>query len=269
MPKYINTEIVSDELKCRTYGFASPAGASGTYYVAGFYRAPSAHVAADQAGPTQTHGSANSSYAAFAFVVAGGAGVVAAGVGNQVGLRVTGTSITDKGVRTGSDTEVLTDDITGLALNDYLQTTKKWIGQITFELYVVGGAPATYSLNFNYGTAKFENICNKNFFVKGIDIAGRAGANDSGFNIELLHHKLTGWTYDAAAFVPGTTVLASMNSDHVTEKNLVTSEDFGYKRDNLGQFVASGNGEGILFRITTGANKAVEAMDLHLGYISF
>jgi hypothetical protein len=246
----------------KSYSFTSQGIGSGTYYKGGWYAAPAADANLTQAGTTQTFRSANQLAWAKAFIVAGGAGTVDTG---QVGLRVTGTSIDDNGNRTAADNEVLTDDITGLSLNDYLQTTKKWSGQITFELYVVSGAPTAYSLDFNYGLVHVENYCNQDFTVGGFEIVGQAAANDSSFDIELIHHTDQNWTYSAAAFTPGpSTPLAQLSTDIDPEDQLVNGADFVWKRDNINQLVDGTGGDGIMFRITTGANNSIQTMDMHV-----
>jgi hypothetical protein len=264
MTQKVKNAIWDPQTYSKSYSFSSPVGTTGKFYSAGYYDAPAAHKAATQAAATQTYGGANHTHAAHAFIVAGGAGNVAVGAGNQVGLKVSGTSINDQGVRAGGDEEVLTTDITTLVADQYLETTKKWNGTITFSLYIVGGAPATYDLNFNYGLCKYDDYSNKNFVLTGFECVGLAGANDTGFNIELLHHKITGWTYDAAAFVPGNGAICDMNTDHGAEKNLAIDEPFAYKRDNLNTLVNGGTVEGFVIRVTTGANRAVQAMSAHV-----
>ena len=78
-------------------GFKSPSGGSGTFYAHGFYFSPSTSVALTQASTTQTYGSANVGYGAHAFIVAGSAGTTD---GSDLVLKISGTSITDGGVRT-------------------------------------------------------------------------------------------------------------------------------------------------------------------------
>lgn len=256
-----NSYILNGEL-VKTYPFSSPGGGSGTYYVGGYYKAPIADANLTQASTTRTYGTANIAYGAHAFIVCGAAGSVDAGV---VGIRVTGTSITDAGVRTTSDSETLSADITGVSTDQYLETAKKWIGQVTFELYTVSGSPTAYSLDFNYGLAKYEDFANNNFDVHKIEMVGRAGANDSAFNVELLHHKATGWTYSAAAFTPGSTAITSLQSVYNTEYQLANGEDFAFKVTGIDQEVAGAGSEGTMFRITTGANNSVETSSIHIG----
>jgi len=204
------------------FAFNSNGIGAGTYYTdGGFYKAPAAHKAFNQGALTQTYGTANTAYGAHAFIVCGGAGTVNTGV---VGIRVTGSSITDAGVYTASDTETLSADITGLALNQYVETSKKWVGTVTFTLYTVSGSPTTYSLNANYGYAKYEDIGNRDLTVVGVQIVGRCGATDTAADMSIIPHISTGWVYSAAAFVPGSTPLATFRTDNPTKNTLTNAE---------------------------------------------
>jgi hypothetical protein len=247
----------------KSYSFISPSGSTGTFYVAGYYDAPAADANLTQASPSTTHGAANGSYAAHAFIVAGGAGSVDTGV---IGIQVTGTSINDAGTRTAADTENIVTDITALATDQYVESSKKWIGQVTIQFYTVSGSPTTYNADFNYGFCKYDDMGNRNFTVTDFEAVGLAGANDSSFNVSLLHHKSTGWTYSAAAFVPGNGFIVDMNTDHSTEQNLVNGDSFAYKRSSLSQAIVGGDSEGVVIKIVTGANSAVQDMDAHVGF---
>lgn len=239
----------------KSYNFVSRGGASGTAYLAGFYEWAAADVTLTIGGSvTQTHGSVNASHAAHAGIVASGAG------GTDLVLTVSGTSITDQGVRTAADSQIIVADADTASTDDYFETTKKWIGQITFTLTGAAGA-----FTFNYGLSKYEDFGNHNFIVKDFEAVGLANANDTGFNVLLCPHKATGWTYAAAAFSPGLSPLASMNTDHNTEINLSAGEHFAYKRDNLSMTLNGGNGEGVLSRVITGANNSVAYMSVHIG----
>jgi len=246
----------------KSYSIKPPSG-TGSFYIAGYYEAPAADANLNQGSTTQVYGSANHSYAAHAFAVVGGAGTASGGAGAVV-LTVSGTSITDAGVRTPGDSETIIADITAVALNEYYESAKKWIGQITFTLDVGATGHTAYALDFNYGWCKYDDRINTNFILQSIECVGLAGANDSGFNIELLHHKATGWVYSAAAFSPGVTIF-DMNTDHGTEQNLVSGEYFAWKRGNLATSVAGAASEGFLVRLVVGANNAVAFMDMHIG----
>jgi hypothetical protein len=257
----IDRTALDRPLITRSYSFTSQGIGSGTFYTGGFYRAPSSSTTRTQAAQTITLGSANEAHASHAFAVFAGAGTVDTG---QVGLRVTGTSYQDDGTRTTSDSEVLTDDITTLSLNQYLETAKKWLGVVTWELFVVSGTPTTYSLTFNYGFAKYDDIDNRDFYVLGIECVGLAGASDSNFNIELLHHKTTGWTYSAGAFVPGDGAIVQMSTDMGPDDNLYNGQNFAWKHVDLSTFICGNDSEGTVIRITTGNPNTIQSMDLHM-----
>ena len=65
--------------------------------------------------------------------------------------------------------------------------------------------------------------------------------------------------------MPGGTVLANHNTDHSIEKDLANGEPINYKRVDLNQDVDGNDSEGLVVEITTGANKAIEQMDIHVG----
>jgi hypothetical protein len=237
---------------------------SGSDFIAGYYDFSATDANLTQAATSVVFGTASVSYAAHASIVAGGAGSVDTG---QVGLRVTGTSINDNGVRTTSDSETITTDITTLSLNQYLETDKKWLGQITFELFVVSGSPTTYSLDFNYGLSKYEDFGNNEFTVQHFEVVGLSGGNDSDFDVTLYHHNSSGWTYAATGFVPGGDVIVDLDTDHSTDDSISNGEYFAYKRANLAQFVDGSGSEGIVIRVSTTIGQAVEYLDAHVGVL--
>jgi hypothetical protein len=233
-------------------------------YAAGYLEFSTTDTNLDEGGTTQAFGDANVSHAAHAFVVYGGAGSVNTGV---VGLRVSGTSITDAGVRTTSDTETISSDITTTSLNEWAETDKKWLGQVTFELFTVSGAPTVFSLDFNYGLSKYEDFGNRNFTVTDIEAVGLAGANDNTFDIKLFYYNANGWTYAASGFdaITATNTIVSLAGDHSTDDQLVTRDHFAWKRAGLTQGVNGSDSEGIIVRVETSANNAVEYCNIHIG----
>ena len=242
------------------FSFASPAGSAGTYYTGGYYDAPLASTTRTNAAPAISYGTAQSPYGAHAFIVSSGAGTANVGT---VSIVVSGVSISGAGVRTAGDSETIVADITAMVVNDYYQTTKRWLGTVTYTLTPAGGA-AVYSATFNYGFAAYDSFDERLHTVKLLEVMGRAGANDAGFDIQLLHHKATGWTYSAAAFVPGTAPLCSFATDYGVDSDLVSGERFKYERE-VNTTVNGLNGvEGLLIRVITTANKAVEFMDATL-----
>ncbi|KKL59975.1 hypothetical protein LCGC14_2209950 [marine sediment metagenome] len=250
----------------QSYNFNSPQGSSGTFYIAGDYDWSTTDANLNQGSLTVTHGGATGAYASHAGLVAGGAGSASAGT---VSVVASGVSIDDDGNRNGSASETLVADITAMALNQYFETTTKWLGTVTYTLTPSAGG--TFNADFNYGHVKYEDLANTDFNVTLIECVGRAGANDTGFNLRLIYHNAADWTYAASGFVPGPTAgdaseLANMNTDYSTEKNLVNGDHFAYKRVDINQDVAGSGSEGVLVEITTSANRAVESMDCHLGY---
>jgi hypothetical protein len=237
---------------------------SGTDYIAGYYDFASNDANLTQGSPTITFGSSNTSYAAHASIIVGGAGTVDTGT---VGLRVNGTSINDAGTRIALDSETVTTDITTLSVNDYLETSKKWLGTITFELFSTGGSPTTYSLDFNYGLSKYEDFGNNNFEVSQLEIVGKSAGNDSGFNVKLFHHNSSGWNYSATGFVPGGTEIANLSGSHSPEDDISNSEYFAFKRANLSTFVNGQASEGVVISIDTSTAQVIEHMDAHIGVL--
>ena len=257
----IGNIFLKHQVKSKSYSFSSPAGSSGTFYSGGYYNWSTTEAALTQASLSVTHSAANSASACHIGIVAGGIGVVDIGV---VKLTVTGTTIDDEGNRAASQTVTLVADITTLSTDDYVETTEKWIGQVTIALAIASGSPINFNLDINYGCSKYEDFGNQGFTVNVLEVVGLAGANDSGFNLRLFHHSSAGWTFAASGFVPGGTVLANMNTDYSTEDELVNGESFAYKRVDLNTDISEDNAEGLVLEITTTANKAVEIMDMHL-----
>jgi len=184
-----------------------------------------------------------------------------------VEIEVSGTSITDEGVRTESDTEVIVADITALATDTYAESELKWLGEVTFTIQNAGGSTqTTFSVDVNYGLAKYEDWGNRLITITDFEVSGRAALNDSGFDIELLKHTQTGWTYSAASFVPGDGKICQMSVDYDEDTDLTNGDQFAYKRTNL-ETLVDGNGghEGVLVRFTTGANNSVRVADVHVG----
>jgi hypothetical protein len=239
--------------------------ASGIDYIAGFYEFSATDANLDEGATSITYGDANNSYAAHASIVAGGAGSVNSG---QVALRVTGTSINDDGVRTTLDSEILISDITNLTADQYLETSKKWLGTITFELFIVSGVPTVYGADFNYGISKYEDFGNNDFTVQHFEVVGRSGAGSaSNFDVTLFHHSSVGWTYAATGFVAGGDVVAQLSADHLTDDEINIGEYFAFKRANLNEPVSGANSEGVVISVSTSTGQAIEYLDAHVGVL--
>lgn len=159
------------------WSFVSPSGASGTFYVGGFYLLPATSYT--PAGGTAL-GSANSAYHAHAFIVLGAPST-------DMVVRVTGTSVDEAGNRVTLDTQDI--DTSGGATNDYFETPKKWVGQVSVSLLSGAGVVV------NHGLCKYWDNQNSDFRLTGLEVTGRAGANDPAPNFGLIRHRPVGWTY--------------------------------------------------------------------------
>ena len=235
--------------------------ASGAVYLHGFYKAPAADANLTQASPTITYGAANGMHPAHVFMVFGAGSTD----GINVTLTVTGTSWTDAGVRTAADSEVLyTGPVAGLTLNDYLETSKKFVGTVTFTLTSDG---VNFTMDFNYGLSKYYDYNNHDFAIDWVEFTGQAEENDTGFDIEIIKHTTTGYTYSAAAFDPVVNVVASSATDMVTEKNLVAGEEFAWKHVGLSADILGTGSEGFMIRVTTTVNDSITFMNGGIGLI--
>jgi len=250
----------------KQFAFSSPGGGSGTFYIAGFYEAPATDANLTQASTTQVHGVANHPYYAHAFLVAAAAGTASGGAG-AVEIEVSGTSIDDNGVRTAADTEILVADITAMATDQFFETVKKWIGQVTYTLQNAGGSTqTTFAADFNYGFSKYEDAQNSDFIIDSFEFTGRAGGNDAGFNVELCEHTSVGWVYSAAAFFPGVAPpLVDVAAILSTESDLTNGEHFAFKKLDLSTQIQGSEAEGFVIRVTTTTNNAVETMNVTVG----
>lgn len=247
----------------KSYSFTSQGVGAGTFYLGGYYDIATTDANLTQAALTQTFGTTNASYAAHAFTVAGGAGTVDTGV---VGLRVTGTRIQDDGTRTPAYSYTIYDDITTATLNEYKEAPK-FIGAVTYQLYVVSGTPTAYSFDFNYGFVKYEDFSNNDFDLLGFEVVGVAGATDAGFNITLIHHNDQDWVYAATGFAITPTVITDLQTVHNTEYTLSNGKPFAFKLAPLAysSVIAGKDTEGIITRVVTTANNSVQSMDIHIG----
>ena len=226
----------------KSWPFKSKSGASGTVYVGGLYELASSDN--DFSAPP-TFGTANKALGAHAFVVLGAATV------DELTIRVSGTSITDAGVRTGSDTEdVVIPNST--AVDSYFETTKKWLGQITIS--VQSGTAKTC----NYGFANYWNNNGADFSVTGCEASWLAGASDSDADLQVLHHKATGWTFNSGAPPTPPSAIASMAADYSTDDQTISGEQGAWKRTGLSADVNADSAEGVIIAVVTSANGAFD-----------
>lgn len=245
----------------KSYNFSARNASSGQYYQAGFYNAPATDANLTQASTTQAFGTANVGEAAHAFIVSAGDGATD---GSDLVLTVTGTSITDAGVRTPADSEVVVADCLAGAcpVDTYLETNKKWIGSVTYTLTSTGGS--AFAFSFNYGFCKYEDFGNVDVTLRGLESVGLCDSSDTGFNIQLYHHNEIGWVYSAAAFVPGNTPILDWAALYVTEIDIAAGEHFAFKRTGLSTPIAGAASEGLVMKVTTSVNNSVAYLNSHL-----
>jgi hypothetical protein len=235
------------------WAFNSLSGTSGTYYFGGYYN----HAGGPNnfAAPVN-FGTVGASYAAHAFLVLG------VNTADTLTIQVSGASINDSGTLNLADTENLVFTHPAVT-NDYRETSKKWLGQITYTL-ISGTAKSC-----NYGLCKYFDNANTQFIVTGLEATWLAGATDADTNIELLHHKASGWTYSGIGSATPPTAIVSMDTDHTaTYDGVVNNENGAYKRAGLNTTIRGDLSEGTIFRLTTNVNNAIEVGSLRLEFQS-
>jgi hypothetical protein len=232
----IDTKL-TNKTSSKSWGFETANAAAE--YAGGFYIFSGTD---NDFSPSITLGTANVSYAAHVLIVTGAVPV------DNVSITITGTSITDSGVRVGSDSEIISV-ATNTAANSCFETAKKWLGQVTIE------TTAGTAITANYGFSKYWDNENRDFDILGLEALWTAEATDSTSNIELIHHKATGWTFNAGAD-PTPPVLASRTTDHGADIGHVDGVSGAWKRTNFATRVVGSDSEGVLWRITS-ANAGV------------
>jgi hypothetical protein len=226
----------------KSWGFLSQVAGSGTNYFGGFYIFNSGN---DDFTATQTHGVANASYAAHLLLVLG------ANTDDDLTIRVSGTSIDDEGNRSGGDTEDIVFTHPAVT-NDYRETAKKWIGQVSID-HISGTAK-----DCNWGFAKYWDNQNTDFIILGLEATWRGGANDADPDLQLIHHKASGWTYNAGSTPTPPAALASMKTDHTPEYLVRNNVPGAWKRTDLNTEVSGGDSEGTIIAMVTNNNKTFE-----------
>jgi hypothetical protein len=246
----------------KSYAFTTQGIGTGTFYGAGHYQVSATDANLNQGTPTITLGAVNETNAAHVFIVSGGNGSTDAG---DLVLTVSGISITDAGVRNDADSEVIVADATtGHQINTYAETTKKWLGQVTYTL--TSSVGPNFSFDFNYGFAKYDDMNNEDFTVLGMECTWLAGAADTGIDIALLHHNGVGWTYAATGFVAQQNDLTRLSTIHGVNDTQANGGEYAFKISNLTTDVAGNDSEGVMIEFVTTANNALEFMNCHIVY---
>jgi hypothetical protein len=208
---------------------------TGADYIGGFYDFATTD---DDFSPSINFGDVNRSVAAHFMIVTGAITV------DQVQVTVTGTSITDAGVRTASDTEIIIIPIS-TAVDTYFETSKKWNGQVSVE------TTAGTAVTCNYGWCKYHDSGNTDFTLTGLEALWTSESTDTASDLAVLHHKATGWTFNAGSTPTPPTALARRSTDHGVENGHQDGAPGAWKRTNINQAIAGSASEGLILEVTS------------------
>jgi len=192
---FVDIERLTRNDIAKSYSFTSTGIIAGTYWTSGYYDFATTSTTRTNAATTINYGIASKIRGAHVAIVPSGAGSVDAG---QVGLRVLGVMDYEDGtIQQAGQYDTITTDITTLSVDNYYETPAKFSGEVTFELYVHSGSPASYSLTFNYGFAKYDDFQDRDYTITGFECTFQGNAA-SILDIALFKHSATGWTYAAS-----------------------------------------------------------------------
>jgi hypothetical protein len=227
------------------------AGSNGFTYLGGFYKP---HTTSFTPAGGTVVGASNNSEAAHVSFVLGAPSV------NMV-VSVTGTTITDAGVRLAAQTVLV--DTTGGAANAYFETPEKFLGQVTVALSA--GAGVTVDCLFT----KYWDKGNTDFTVDWFEVLWLANKTHGTFNVSLLMHQTTGWTYSGGGGEPiAPTPIADMNTVHVVETG-TTSDRYGaFKLTGIAQAILGSGSEGMLVRMETGTANQLDFLNAQVQVLS-
>ena len=254
------TQETGEALVFSSFDFST--GAAGTYYSGGgFYHGDSADVNLTQASTSFIHGTANEPSGAHIFWVFGGYTATPDGT---VFLNVSGTSVADSGVAINEEV-TLVSDMSALSLDDYVETTQKWIGQVTYKLGCTGTC-TTFSADGNTGHAKYADFQDRDFTLRAFEATGEGGSTDTGFDLCIKLHDHTGWTYAATGFVPGNGDIACLGTDYGVNDDLAAGSLISWDRD-LNVFVSGSTSQGLVIEVTTSQNNSVRSLNMKYGIV--
>lgn len=229
----VQLDVITVALTSKSWSFQT--NIAGAEYAGGFYDFASTD---NDFSPSVNFGTANKSVAAHFMIVTGAVTV------DEVTIRVTGNSINDDGVRVQADSEDIVVPA-NTPVDSFFETPKKWNGQVTVE--TISGTPVTC----NYGFNKYWDFNNQNFTIVGLEALWSSDSNDSSSDIELIHQKSTGWTFNVAAEPTPPTAIVVRSTDHGADNEHQVGNG-AWKRANLNLVVNGADSEGILFRVTSG-----------------
>lgn len=227
---------------------------AGLAYIGGFYEFASTD---DDFSPAVNFGHVNRAVGAHLLIVTGAVTV------DEVQITVSGTSITDNAVRTPADSQAITIPA-GTPANTYFETPKKWNGQVAIE------TTAGTAITCNYGYAKYHDNNNQDFTVFGLEAHWYSESTDAAgaVDLALLHHKATGWTFNAAAAPTPPTAIARRSTDLGVENGHQNGFPGAWKRSNLDTEIAGAGSEGVIVEVVSGGagvgNQSFRQLDFEL-----
>ena len=231
------------------------ASAAGTYYVGGFYNFGS--TAGDFTTTGVDHGTANGPYGAYMMFVC----AAATSDDTSYSVTLTGTSITDAGVRTASDTEIVA--MPAIAENSFYQSTKKWVGQVNITETAV---TVVESRLCNYGFVSVWDNEEVDLTLLGAKASWHAnGAHD--LDIQVIHHNAANWTYVSGGPPTHTNQLISLATIYDTEYVTAAQEDGSFRNVLAAAVdVDISAGEGLLVAVATGATDLLDYGQVTISY---
>jgi hypothetical protein len=236
------SEIEFPEEITMSASFTSAAAATGVdNYVKGYYTFEPGFT---PSGTPLVFGTAGVMYGAHVYIVLGAAST------NMV-VRVTGDSW-NEGTEVLNDFELI--DTSGGATDAYFQTSKKFNGQPSITLESGTGVIC------NTGFAHYWDNNNRRFILTQLLWTGIAGANDTGPDFKVLHHKFTGWTYGVAAATPPTPIIDLQTL--ITDAGLANGQEFSFKVSGFTDVIAGDQEEGIVTVINYNANNSIAYSDI-------
>ncbi len=238
------------DTKTVSWSWSSLLAGAGTDFFAGGYLFSGA---SNTFAAPQTIGTANRSYAAHAFIVTGA--VPAA----DVTITITGTGITDLGVRDAAQSVDIVIPA-GTPVNSYFETDEKWLGTATFTL---AGGPATLC---NWGYAKYWDNNNMNFMLEGIEVTGEAFLTDAAIDLQVIHHRATGWTFNVGADPTFPAAIASLATDYGADAGIQVGQEFAWKRVDLDTVVQGNDAEGIILASITSVANSINGATVLLSF---
>ena len=115
------------------------------------------------------------------------------------------------------------------------------------------------------GYAKYTDFGNRAFTLINASCEFHGGANESNLGIRYLKHDADNWTYSAAAFVPGGTVIASMDTDYGVNDEFDNGEYGSFKPAGLSVAIDGADSEGVVIEVSTAVNNSIHNIDCHVG----